>query len=408
MIIDGSTLEASAVLSHLRQARNDPSCDEIDLRDIDFDNDETMDVIDLIRCRTWRSVKIIRCSGLLNDVVTACMCHKVVSFYLESLVNSQTIYGIAFGLKYSETLKHLAISIHFTEEHSTLLAKALARNSNLEHLSLAGSTLDPKAVLPLAFALRLNQTLKSMSLDGCQLRDEQVANLLLPLQTHPSLKALSLQQNECHTLGMAEIATLLHLNKLVDLDLSYLTRKKKTEQTLKAENLQDEGIKENKHGADDESTVSEKESCQAEEHHEGRNDDILTKENAKQSDNKSDVQVSDSDNAEDGKVHNTSLKVLQLAGNGLNDEYVSSLLNVFGKDSSLEEINLFGNRISDQGIKLIVRKLPQLKRLRSLWLGYNSFGPIAARDLVAAVGANFVLEDVSIRFIIALLSVFFR
>ena len=81
----------------------------------------------------------------------------------------------------------------------------------------------------------------------------------------------------------------------------------------------------------------------------------------------------------------------------LNDDYVESLLGIFGTSSALSELNLFGNRINDSGLRTIIRKLPQLKSLKSLWLGHNSFSPSAAIDLVDAVKHNFTLEEVNIR-----------
>ena len=79
------------------------------------------------------------------------------------------------------------------------------------------------------------------------------------------------------------------------------------------------------------------------------------------------------------------------------DVFIESLLSIFGKSSSLEELNLFGNRINDAGLQTIIRKLPHLCCLKSLWLGHNSFSPSAAVNLVVAVKHNFVLEDVNIR-----------
>jgi hypothetical protein len=96
-------------------------------------------------------------------------------------------------------------------------------------------------------------------------------------------------------------------------------------------------------------------------------------------------------------VHNNTLKNLQLAGNGLRDEFVESMLRIFGENSALEELNLFGNRMTDRGVYGIIQKLPQLKNLRCLSLGHNAFSTMCARALVEAMRNNYVLEELNIR-----------
>ena len=87
-----------------------------------------------------------------------------------------------------------------------------------------------------------------------------------------------------------------------------------------------------------------------------------------------------------------------MAGNAIGDKYLASMLKVFGKDSALEELNLFGNRIGDQGVRLIIRKLRKLRKLKYLWLGQNPFGFMACSQLVEAMKCNnHTIEELSIR-----------
>jgi len=95
-------------------------------------------------------------------------------------------------------------------------------------------------------------------------------------------------------------------------------------------------------------------------------------------------------------VHNSSLKSLQLAANGLNDGFVKSTLNIFGKDSALEELNLFGNRMTDLSMHRLIAKLPDLKKLKSLWIGHNNFTAEGYNALLLAMQSNFILEELSI------------
>lgn len=96
------------------------------------------------------------------------------------------------------------------------------------------------------------------------------------------------------------------------------------------------------------------------------------------------------------QARNTSLKNLQLAANGLNDGFVESTLNIFGKDSALQELNLFGNRMTDLSIYRIISKLPVLKKLKSLWIGHNNFTAEGYNALLLAMQSNYVIEELSI------------
>ena len=86
-----------------------------------------------------------------------------------------------------------------------------------------------------------------------------------------------------------------------------------------------------------------------------------------------------------------------MAGNYLSDSFLESLLNVFGPDASLEELNLFGNRITDHGLGLIIQRIPRWKYLRRLAVGQNMFYPAAAERLLELLKTNYTLVDVTIR-----------
>jgi hypothetical protein len=256
--------------------------------------------------------------------------------------------------------------------------------------------LEDAAVPPLSFALRLNGHLKTLSLDGCGLSDEHIASILTALQHHPSLRTLSLQQNACHTLGMAAIAALLHLDQLKELDLSYLTRQqtktKKAEPVPSPPQQEEVVVEDDKEDNVNKGNDESKDTADAE-----TKVDVQPKEEDSKLESSSDhAQEQDDDSRQ--VVRNTSLQVLQLAGNNLNDAYLSTLLPIFGQSSQLKELNLFGNRISDRGVvQCLLNKLPVLHHLESLWLGHNSLTAISAERLVEAMHTNYNLMDVNLR-----------
>jgi Ran GTPase-activating protein (RanGAP) involved in mRNA processing and transport len=395
MLIQGSSTDAE-ILASFWNAKNDEECTELDLREVNFDYGKAGALVDLIRGKPWQSVKLSMCIGLVNDVLMACMSQQVTRFHLQSGVNHETLFALSFGLKYSKPLLHLSLSVDISRESANWLTKAIARNTWLETLDLSSSSIDGPAVGSLGFALRLNRTLKKLIFDGCYLKDDQVSSLLMALQDHPELRVLSLQQNSCHTQGMSAIASLLHYNDLERLDLSYLIRKKKTEATpeLQEERKQEQlkqGEKEDKPDDKKDETGDGDEKDD-----EGSKEDD-TSDNEQDDENK-EQETPDGEEQEDpNKVKNTSLKVLHLAGNGLGDVFIQSILGIFGKHSALEDLNLFGNRITDFGLNLIIDKLPQLEHLKCLWVGHNSFSIAAGKDLVDVMRTNYTLEDVNLR-----------
>jgi hypothetical protein len=289
------------------------------LRDVGFDYEETEAFVDAVNSKTWKSVKIASCNGLINDVATACMTSNVESFHLQSLANVQTMYAFSFGIKYSRSLLHLSLSIEI-DPSSASLWRGFARNTRLESLKLSGSHIHASAIGHIGFALRINRTLKSLSFDACYLEDNEMSSLLMALQDHPTLKQLSIQQNSCHTEGMSAISCLLNYNELEELDMSYLVRKKKTtpetstspspvdndgtteepdEDTKEVEG-DEKGEEEDAAGNDSTGDGSDNEATQDD--GDGKTDEGEGEENQEES--------------EEGKIKNKSLRVYQLAGNG--------------------------------------------------------------------------------------------
>jgi Ran GTPase-activating protein (RanGAP) involved in mRNA processing and transport len=412
MILNGSSMDETAIETCIYKAKMDLNCNELDIRDLECDFDQCVDLIDLIQSKSrkqeqapWKSIHMFHCTGHVQDLVMAIMsldvnAGGVQNFQLthpSSILSSHAIYGIAYGLNYSTSLTELSLQIPITQEASNLLSRALAKNAMLTSLSLHGCTLEDAAVPPLSFALKLNGHLQTLSLDGCGLSDEHIASILTALQHHPSLHTLSLQQNSCHTLGMAAIAALLHLDQLKDLDLSYLTRQKATKKVepVPSPPQQEEVVVEddtkdaNDNDADDESKDTAQDETKV---------DVQPKKAAsKPESSNGDAQEQDDDDSKQA-VRNTSLQVLQLAGNNLNDAYLSTLLPIFGKSSQLQELNLFGNRITDRGVlQALINKLPLLNHLESLWLGHNSLTATSAKLLAEAMHTNYNLMDVNLR-----------
>lgn len=413
MLIQGSeSLGESHVLMHLWNAKQDPACTQLELKDIEFDPTLASSFIDILPSKSWTSLTLTNCHGgsIVNDLIWAICASTntpIESFKLHqsmSSVDSMTFAAIAFGLKYAKHWRYLSLAVQ-TIDHdaSNVLARALARNTWLCSLNLGGSVISPAAISPLSFGLRLNRSLRELVLDGCALEDDQIAVILQALQDHPTLRSLSLQQNACHDQGMGAIAALLHYNELEELDMSYLIRKKKQPEPLPAEeqekNTEEESKSDDQHvdesgvNADDSKEEVDGPQTSRQDEEDPSHTDSLNEQN-----NSPESEVHEvTDDADSQKVRNTTLKNFQLAGNYLSDSFVESLLGIFGTGSALEELNLFGNRISDYGLRLILQKVPKLNRLKTLWLGHNLFSSNCAKEFIPLMKSNYTLQEVSIR-----------
>lgn len=413
MLIQGSqTTNESQLLIHLWNAKQDSKCLDLELKDVEFSPALVSSFIDMLPSKSWQSLTLTNCHGgsIVNDViwaVCASTATPITEFKLHqttSSVDAMTFAAIAYGLKYAKHWRHLSLAVQTIDlEASNGLARSLARNMWLSSLSLAGSVLSPAAISPLSFGLRLNRSLSKLVLDGCALEDDQIALILQALQEHPTLKSLSIQQNSCHDQGMGAIAALLHYNDLEDLDMSYLLRKRTqpepqavepaiVEEESKDEEQQAEEVdKSNEESNPDDKNMDNT----AEDSNQGNEDSSDGPVEGQQQQTTPDDEVDNSDNTQ--KVRNMTLKSFQLAGNFLSDAFLDGLLGIFGEGSALEELNLFGNRISDFGLRLILKKIPTLKCLKTLWLGQNMFSCNAAKEFIPLMKSNYTLQDVNIR-----------
>jgi len=262
--------------------------------------------------------------------------------------------------------------------------------------------------------LRFNRTIESLNLDRCKpLADEDLACLLNAVNSNDTvLRELSLQYTPCHEESMKAVALLLQENVIEDLDLSYLERKRKRP---KAEESEPEDKDESETNDEDDKKQQQEESDEPDSIEPSNDESEQDSESAPESkpddsnanaDETSPTQESSSesrdpdpqggdggdDDDDSDNIVNTSLKRLTMVGNGLDDDYLESLMGIFaprrpGKiPSRLEELSLYGNRFSNHGVKILLKRLPRFPFLQRLYLGFQQpplpelFLPLALRN----------------------------
>ncbi|KAL3931360.1 MAG: hypothetical protein SGBAC_011344 [Bacillariaceae sp.] len=371
MLINGDSMDEFKTLAALWEAKDDESCHELELQSVDLDYELTSLLIQVIESKKWQSVSI----------------------------NSDIMNALSYGLNYSKSLVTLQLSGNLSGSETSNFAKAIARNVCLEELDLSDCIIDTHSLGILGFALRINRTIRSIVLNGCYLEDENLAHLLSALQESPALKSLSVQRNYCHEHAMSMIASLLHYDDIEELNMSYLLRKKREAQPEVVGEAINEPVEQE---VETPKPVPSNESEEANKHTE---DNIPSDPSSGEAEkeNPIEAETTDPEPEEDEPkpeseniAQNTSLKNLQLAANGLSDGFVESTLKMFGKGSALEELNLFGNRMTDLSMHRIITRLPDLKQLKSLWVGHNNFTIAGYNALLLAMQRNFVLEELSI------------
>jgi len=398
----------------------------------------TEQLIRLIRDKQeWDSITLTNLAGdrtLSSDLLTACTSHPstrsitwrghivdgIHGNSIQEPTDLPTINALLFGLKYASHLTKLkAIGLVLDVNTTNLLSRALVRNQTLLDLDLSGAIFLSEtnanqtgrgnenhrgtknmAVQTLSFGLRFNRTIESLSLDMCKdLEDEDIACLINAVNSDDTvLRHLSIQETACFDQGMSSVAVMLQENVIETLNMSYLVRRtRKTpekEEEAKEEETRQEDKEETELPTEDEA-LSETVETNPDEEAGGEaktanaGDSEQEKEQKNKTEPSKDLQAKKvEDEQERQQVQNTSLKVLSMAGNFLDDEYLESLLGIFpsqagGKDdqpfSQLEELNILGNRFSNYGIKYVLKRLPRFPYLQRLYLGYQrappSYGP---------------------------------
>jgi len=104
---------------------------------------------------------------------------------------------------------------------------------------------------------------------------------------------------------------------------------------------------------------------------EAKEDELVSPDKSEHDDGDSDDDIGEQ---QQQQVRNTSLKRMAMAGNGVNDAYLTRLLAIFasnttgGTYSSLEELDLSENNLTNAGLEKLLNSLPQFPYLQRLYL----------------------------------------
>lgn len=332
-------MDRVTLLANIELAQEDESITELFIRDILVDPLIAAALTGLLSLeRFWERIVLYHVRAKVEKIVRAAMrMDNVECFRLAGLpqVNHSFIFDLGDGISRSRRLKKLSLfPFELTANDATILAEGLEKNRTLEECNLGGFPLEIQSITAIARSLSLNKNFRVLRLDGCSLGDHHVVLLVSYLVNCNFLEELSLERNAFCSDGIHAIRTLLELNKVERLRLSYqrIPRGARVDLSHLAIAL----------------------------------------------------------------PRNTSLKILELRSNNINDYDLEILALALRKNSTLQCLNVSRNDITDLGVSNFAQYVHEMTGLRKLFLGGNPFGNFGAQQLLSAVKCNSELEDVRI------------
>lgn len=328
---------SNILASALRDAKAEIAVTEITFHAIIFDRIVADAFLDLLthNRRQWRNVEFINCRGDVENAISLALSTDAVQcLHLVRNIEPFDGYGIlGRGLKTTNSLKKLRLTTTtIGETDAAFVSEGLAQNNSLDTIEFRWSTFLPGTVARLAQGFKKKRSLKSVDFFGCSLRDNDLAEIFSSVRDHPSLQNLLLNGNKFGERGSLEVAKMLACEgcPLSKLDLSF--------QRLEGERI-----------------------------HVGKLAESLGK--------------------------NTSLRILDLTCDGLDDVDAAMLSNAMVQNRTIRELFLARNKFTDKGITTIAHKLPAMKGLKKLSLWGNRFGEKGARALLNGIANNMELCD---------------
>jgi Ran GTPase-activating protein (RanGAP) involved in mRNA processing and transport len=331
----------------LVEAKLDQNLEVLQFYELEFTHISAAAVLEAFK-RPWKEVQFHQCSGEVDVLIAKILAGDKVSrlslFDCEEL-DRRAIFALRTGLKLNQGLTILRleeVDRGWSDEMAQALGDSLCMNHTLDSLYLneGGFDREPESIAALASGLKTNIALRILQLTRLGLHDDSIAEIATGLVDHPTLEELNLSKNYCRSRGCTAIAAMLSSphTKLTKLDLS----------------------------------------CQ-EIHHE--------------SESPFSVQL-----LAQALSLNSSLRILHLNENGLDDRAIEILAAPAILHSQLEYLDLRSNQITDNGIRVIATQLSDERshHLKKLSLHGNPFGEQGGSLLLEALQSNLELEYLTI------------
>jgi Ran GTPase-activating protein (RanGAP) involved in mRNA processing and transport len=335
--IDGSFQQASSVQSKY---------EAIVLRRITLDHIVSSSLNQLLTSKSrqpqqslWKKLEFRNVQGDIKNAICMILPLDMLAefqFVCNAIdLTTEAWLALSAGLQICRRLKCFRYSGSLFEHGMVPLIQALKDpNLALEVLDFSWSNVEEEeALTKLAEGLTDNVSLKDLRFMGCSLTDQMVATLLNALASHPNVKALDFNGNKAGPLASHALAAMLHGNTCIEnLDISFQS----SEEPLLIHPIAD------------------------------------------------------------ALLVNTTLKRINISNCGITDADTQLLCHALCESSSLEELLLARNKMTDEGMAHFGSRLPSMRGLKRVSLWGNPFEDRGAKALARGLEHNFIIEDVDL------------
>lgn len=234
-------MDRPTLLRRLSMAKEDTELTKLRFFHLDFDDVLAQAVVELMihdtrstPTRQWQKLFLGACQGrglLLVCETAVTLIPKLELWGGSSRLRHAALYAsIATSLGTARSrLQSLSLKRVWLDGASAdALGQGLQLTQTLQELDLRhscfGDRPDSPAIHAMCTGLRQNTTLRTLNMGNCELDDDDVLHLAQALRGHACLQEWLLECNSCGHAGLRAIATLLQDNRLVKLDLSHQVR----------------------------------------------------------------------------------------------------------------------------------------------------------------------------------------
>ena len=334
---------SEAIVDRIRKSKYDANFSEIFLSGVHIDASILKELSEVLQEGEWEGIHMGQCSGLVHSLIEyACPhVHKLSLLCDFRRMDVAWCQSLSRGLQNSHCkITKLMLRVQLSHGLAIALCEGLsAKHCSLEELVLPISDSSLKSMLLLSTALRQCQSLKRLKLNRHDLvwtMDPcQIVTLMRALEDHESLRELSIQGSSCNEAGIRAISEYV-IKGLEKLDLSN-----------------------HRFGGD---------------------------------------RLFGMDQLTSALQHAGSrrLRYLSLSGHRLMEADMMGLAKSLEVNSTIEELALTNCHLSDSAIQAFAKSIPQLKRLKYLWLHDNPFDQNGAHALLESLKQNWQLEQLII------------
>ena len=295
----------------------------------------------------------------------------------DSELGNEGVKRLAEALKDNTTLKEINFRYHGIEGDGVkALASALENNTTLKRIDLRGNPIGDEGAKALASALEKNTALEEISLHGCAIESAGAKDLASAIEGSKSLKSLDLHSNAIGDIGVKALASALnHNTSLKELNLNNCGIRIRGVRDLAEALKNNESLKILHLGSNKEIGLKGFKTLI---------DEIKDSKNLKKLDlSKNNLKDKGVEVVVDLIKDNKRLEELDLSGNGIKEKGVQALAGVLNS-TILIKLNLYENKIGNEGFKFIASALKNNKTLEEIDLDLEHSLNSVALSLVNA------------------------